>query len=294
MDLRQLEMFLAVAENASFTKAGQHLHVSQSAVSRMVGLLEDELGEKLFKRVRHNRIYVTAAGEALLRHTRRIFQELRLASMEVSELTHLSRGKVRIGAGMTACIYLLPPVLEKFKALYPNIETEVVTGPSEKLITQVRNNHIDLGLFTLPVSFPDLEVRPCCTEEMVVVTGKNHPLARRRKIKVAEIGGYPLILFGKAAITRTLLEQFFQAAGITPQIAMESESVATIKPLVQINLGMSILPLSSVVAEARRGELHYLHIGDYKLTREIGLVFQKTDYLPRLLAELIRLFEKAS
>lgn len=292
MDLRQLEMFVAVAENLSFTIAGRRLHVAQSAISRQIALLEFELGEKLFKRV-NRRVYLTPAGETLLRYARRVFQELRNAQLEISETANLHRGTIRIGAGLTACMYLIPPVLERFRSLYPNVELQVVTGPTESLLPQIRDNLIDLGVFTLPASLPGLEVTPLCTEELIAVCSPKHrELAQRQSIPAREIADYPLILFGKGAVTRRVLDAFFRDLGVHPRIVMEAENVAVIKPLVAINLGITLLPERAVEAEIRRGELHGLRIEGYALQREIGLVYQKTDQLPKVLTVLIHLFRR--
>jgi DNA-binding transcriptional LysR family regulator len=290
MDLRQLEMFLAVAENSSFTLAGQHLHVAQSAISRKIKLLEEELGEMLFKRA-NKRIFLTPAGNTMLRYTRRVFQELRNAALEVSDLADMKRGLLRIGSGMTACMYLLPPVIEKFQARYPKIDIQVVTGSADALLSQIRDSILDIGVLTLPVNSPDLKVMPILTEEMVLVSSpKNRKLANRRTVRATELAAYPMILFNRGSATRLLLDQYFERLGILPRLAMESESVATIKPLVRINLGVSLLPRRAVLPEVRRGELQYAKISDEKLFREIGLVLHKSDYQPKALSELIELF----
>jgi len=290
MDFRQLEMLLAVAENQSFTLAGQHLNVSQSAISRKIKLLEAELGIELFKRV-NKRVYVTSAGETLVRCARRVFQDISHTSMEISEIAQMRGGHVRIASGMTACIFLLPPLLEKFKAKYPQLEVEIVTGPTELLLSQVLNNSIDLGVFTLPVESPALEVIPFCDDEMVVVTSTtNADFYKRKTIRASELIGQPLITFGKGSYTRKVLEEFFIKTEAKPRITMELESVATIKPLVKIGLGISILPLRSVLEEVKRRELHYLKIRDYKLSRQLGVVFQKSDPRPRIVSELVSLF----
>ena len=292
MDLRQLEMVIAVADNASFTRAGQQLHVAQSAISRKVRLLEDEFGERLFKRV-SKKVYVTPAGETLLRYARKVFQDLRNASLEISELAHLERGQLRIGAGMIACTYILPPVLEKFKILYPRIDLQVVTGPTDNLLAKLRENSIELGVFTLPIRYPDLSVIPLCAEEMVAVTSVKHStLSKKRWIKAEELKDYPLIAFPKDAHTRSVVDEFFRQAGITPRVAMEAENVATIKPLVKIDLGISIIPMRAVAEEVKRKELHCLRIRNYKVTRHVGIVFHKSDHLPKVLSELIRLFKE--
>lgn len=294
MDFRQLEMFHAVAEHSSFTLAGRQLFVAQSAVSRKVRLLEEELGEKLFKRV-NKRIFLTSSGEVMLRYTRRIFQDLRNASLEVSDIAQLNKGTIRIGSGMTACMYLLPPIIEKFQTRFPKLEIRVVTGTSETLISQIRNSALDVGVLTLPVHCPDLEVVPFITEELVVVTGpKHHLFARRRNVSTEELKNQPMILFNPGTATRRLIDGYFERFGLRPQIVMESESVATIKPLVRINLGISLLPLRAVSGEAKRGELHYLRVRNERLTRDIGLVVHKSDYKPKALLELMSLFHSSS
>jgi DNA-binding transcriptional LysR family regulator len=261
----------------------------QSAISRKISLLEEELGERLFKRM-NKRIYLTVAGEVVLRHAHKVFQVLRNAQMEVSDVARLNRGVVRIGAGMTACMYLVPKVLEQFRTLQPNVETRVVSSSTDALLSQIRNNVLDLGVLTLPIAHRDLEAVPFLTEEMVLVTSPRHAeLANRRVIRASELSRYPLIIFDKHASTRALIDRFFEREKVVPQIAMESETVAIMKPLVQINLGVSILPLPAVIPEARRGELHYLRFRE-KLTRDIGLVYLKSDYQPRAVEELIELF----
>src|SRR5579872_5482855 len=117
-------MFRAVAENSSFTLAGQHLNVAQSAISRKIRLLEEELGEKLFRRV-SKRVFLTPAGETMMRYTHRVFQELRNAALEVADHTQMKRGTLRIGSGMTACMYVLPPLIEEFQSSFPNIDVQV-------------------------------------------------------------------------------------------------------------------------------------------------------------------------
>ncbi len=283
-------MFRAVAENSSFTLAGQQLHVAQSAISRKIRLLEAELGEPLFLRI-NKRVLLTPAGESMVRHANRVFQELRNAALEVSEHAQMKRGTVRIGSGMTACMYVLPPLIDEFQNRFPNIDVQVVTGTADSLLHQIRNGHIDLGVLTLPLNAPDLEVTPLTREEMVLVASPRHrKLARRRTIRARELGEHRMILFSRGTSTRAVLDQYFIRTGVTPKVAMESENVATIKPLVRINLGVALLPLRSVAAEAKRGELHYCRIRDEKLVREIGLVCPKAAYKPKALAELIGLF----
>src|SRR6185437_1817278 len=124
VDLRQLEMAISVADNASFTRASRQLYVARSAISRKINMLEEELGEPIFKRV-NKKIYVTPAGETRLRYARIMFQDMRNAKLEISELAHLERAHLAAGARILACKYILQPVLEQFKSMHPRIELEV-------------------------------------------------------------------------------------------------------------------------------------------------------------------------
>src|SRR5690606_3353353 len=147
---------------------------------------------------------------------------------------------------------------------------------------------------TLSVDFPDLHVIPLFSEEMGVVASAKHPVfAGKEVITSREIGDHPLILFPPGAYTRRLLDKFFQEQGLTPNVSMEAENVATIKPLVRINLGISILPLRSVVEEIEQGELIYLKIADSSLVREQGLVLHKTSSMPNVLSQLVNYFQAA-
>lgn len=290
MDLRQLEMFQAVADNQSFTVAGEKLYVAQSAISRQVRLLEEELGQHLFRRT-NKKVLLTAAGEVMLSYTRRAFKELREAILEASSLSDMDRGIIRIGAGITACMYLLPPVIEQFQAKYPKVQLQVTTGPVETLIPQLRNAVLDIGVMTLPIHHPDLTVTPCLTEEMVVVASpRNQSLSRRRSLRATELSEYPLITFPRTASTRTLLNSYFDRIGIQPRIVTESDSVATIKPLVGANLGIGIVPLPAVLPERKRGELHILFIRDHKCFREIGVVTPRSARQPAVISDLVQLF----
>jgi len=285
-------MAIAVADNASFTRASQELYVAQSAISRKIKLLEEELGEPIFKRV-NKKVYVTPAGQTLLRYARKIFLDMRNAKLEISEIAHLERGELRVGAGMLACTYILPPVLEKFKALHPRVELGVITGPTDLLLSKLSDNLIELGVFTLPIKHADLQVVPLISEEMVVITNPKHPvLSQKNLMNAEELQDYPLILFPKGARTRNVLEGFFHSVGIAPRIVMEAENVALIKPLVKIDLGISIVPMRAVAEELQRGELHYLKIKGHKLTRRVGLVYHKSEHVPKMLAEMIRLFKE--
>src|SRR6185295_1016015 len=189
MDMRQLEMFRAVAEAGSFTQAAQRLHVSQSAISRQVKLLEEELQGRLLHRGAR-RVTLTGAGELLLRMAIRVQQDMQEVASQISETQDLRRGTLTLAGGMTVCMLILPRLLRKYRSLYKRVDLRVVSGSSEEVAGMLRSHEVDLALLTLPIVARDLEVRPVLKEELVVVTAPGHPLSRSRTVDAAQLGRY--------------------------------------------------------------------------------------------------------
>lgn len=290
MDLRQLEMFEAIVQTGSFTRAGEKLFVSQSAVSRQIKLLEDELGDQIFQRI-HKRIYLTPTGEILLQYTRRIFNEVRLMTSQINDLTNLRRGRLRLAGGMSVCTYLFPPLLKRYHELYPNIELTIATGISEEILRMIRDNEVDLALLSLPLSEPDLEVRPALTEELVLVMQNGHPLAEREEVNFRDLPEYTFIHFERGSNTRKLIERIFQEERITFRNTMELQNVEITKPLVEKGLGISIIPYPAVI-RGGQSMLGYRRIGRSRIYRELGWVFLKSDYMSRAMFQLLLLFDE--
>src|SRR5258708_5667021 len=202
MDVRQLDMFRAVADEGAFTAAAQRLHVSQSAVSRQLKLLEEELGTLLFHRNVRG-VTLTPSGELLLSGANRIAREMKEVVSQISETHALLRGLLTLGGGMTVCLYILPKLLRKFRAEYKAVDLRIITGSSDAIVRLLRSHEIDIALLTLPIVAADLEVLPGLKEEMVVVCARRHPLARQRVVDPRMLARQPLILFESGSHTRT-------------------------------------------------------------------------------------------
>ncbi len=291
MDLRQLEMFQAIVETGSFTRAGEKLFVSQSAISRQIKLLEEELGDQIFRRI-HKKIYLTPAGDVLLRYSRRIFGELRLMKSEIADLTHLRRGRLHLAGGMSVCTYLFPELLKEFRGRYPNIEVRIATGITEEILRMLRANEIDLALLSLPFHDPDLEVIPALSEELVLVMDETHPLAGEREIRFSDLTPYTFIHFERGSNTRKLVDRILDEEGVQFRNTMELQNVEITKPLVARGLGISFVPFPAVAADrASRGLIHR-RIGGRRIRRRMGWVHLKSDYMSRTVKKLLSLFEE--
>ena len=290
MDLRRMEMFRAVAEEGSFTKAAERLHVSQSAVSRQVKLLEEELGGVLLHRG-PRQVALTAAGELLLKTAHRVERELQDALSQIGEARALQRGSLSLAGGMTVCMYILPRVLKRFRSLYPRVELSVSSAPTATLLERLRRRELDLALLTLPIVAADVVVVPALKEEMVVVTAPGHPLVRERPVAPKSLGRFPLILYEAGSNTRRILDAFFVAEEVPVRIAMETENVEIIKAMVGNGLGVSIIPFAAAAKDVRSRRLAYARLRGRRLYRETGWVYLRSDSVPRAVQELMRVFD---
>lgn len=291
MDIRQLEMFLAVAEEGGFTRAGVRLHVSQSAISRQIGLLERELGGPLFHR-EGRRVSLTHPGEILVGSVYNLFREMQQLVEQLADVHELRRGRLRLAGGMSVCMYVLPRLLKKYRRRYPDVDVRVSTGSSEVIIRKLRAHEIDLALLTLPVIAKDLEVVPVLKEEMVVVTAPRHPLARKRVVDAREIGRFPLILYESGSRTRETIENFLREENVSADVAMETENAEIIKAMVGSGIGITVLSHAAVAADLRHKRLAIARIRGRKLYRETGWVYLKSEHVPRTVTEMLRAFEQ--
>jgi DNA-binding transcriptional LysR family regulator len=291
MDLRQLEIIRAIAETGSFTAAGDKLHVSQSAISRQVLLLEAELGEPVFHRI-GRRIRITPAGESLLQLSHRVFQDLQDTVSAITDTRESLRGTMRLVGGMTVCLYVFPALLSQVRRTHPDLDLKITVGSGERSIALLRSGAADLGLVTVPVDATDLVSLPLLKEELLLITYPAHPLARRRDIRSADLDRQPFILFESGSITRQLVDEFLARQGIEPEIVMETENVEIIKAMVHHGLGISIVPWQAAAADVRTKQLHCSRIAGHALFRETGWLYPKMRRLPRAVSEVMRVFEE--
>jgi DNA-binding transcriptional LysR family regulator len=290
MDLRQLEIIRAIADTGSFTAAGEKLHVSQSAISRQILLLEEELGEPVFHRI-GRRIRITPAGESLLQLSHRVFQDLQETVSTISEKRDSLSGTIRLVGGMTVCLYVFPTLLAEVRRVHPHLDLKVTVGSAERSIAMLRSGAGDLGMITLPVETTDLVSVPVLQEELLLITYPAHPLAKKKSIAPADLDKQDFVLFETGSITRRLVEQFFAREGVDPDVIMETENVEIIKAMVRSGLGISIIPSQAAASDVKAGQLFRSRIAGHSLVRQTGWLYPKMSRLPRTVSEVIRIFE---
>jgi DNA-binding transcriptional LysR family regulator len=277
MEFWQIEVFKAVADERSFSRAGQKLGRTQPAISSTIKLLEEEIEEPLFDRLGKS-IRLTAAGELLMEYAKRLLRLREEAVLAVGELRGLNRGTLRLGANETTCLYLLPEVLGAFKRDHPQIQVDIQRAITRSITERVIDGALDFGIVTMPVRNPRLEAITIHRDELALIIGPAHELASRRSVRMLDLEDEPFILHKIGTTTRERLVKHFNDGGVKLKVTMELASIETIKRFVSIGMGISIVPRLCIAREIAEGSLRALTIRDARLQRKLGLIYRKERY----------------
>lgn len=239
LDLDYLGTFLTVIDCGSFTAAAERLGLSQPAVSLQIRQLERRLGTTLIERV-GRKARPTAAGAELLAHAPKIDAAVGAAIEAVSHHAAGDAGRVRLGTGATACIFLLPPLLGELRRRFPGTEITVTTGNTADIVKAIEDNLIDLGLVTLPAAGRMLEITPVLEDDFVAIAPAEMALPAR--VAASSLTGLPLLLFEPGGNTRRIVDDWFAGAAVPLRPVMSLGSVEAIKAMVGAGLGCSVLP----------------------------------------------------
>lgn len=283
LSLRQLRTFLAVVEAGGISAAARTLHLTQPAASQQLRELEHALQARLLERA-GGKVLPTAAGEALLGPARRIQAAVDEAFTAVASLAAGESGRVRLGTGATACIYLLPPVLAAVKRRMPGLEVIIATGNSSDVIRRVETGELDIALVTMPVAVRrGLNVTRLMSDPLVALVPE--PMApAATSLTAAQIARLPLILYERGGSTRAIIDAWFRRAGLTPTPIMQLDSIETIKTLVAGGLGASIMPQLALARPVRGAVIRTLRPA---LSRQLAVVMRKGKQLDRGLRTLL-------
>jgi DNA-binding transcriptional LysR family regulator len=251
MELRHLTVFVAVAEEASFTRAADRLHMVQSAVSASVRGLERELGASLFDRTTR-RVELTDSGDALLPEARQVLAAVTAAREAVDQVSGGLRGTLRLGTmqGQAMRAVSVPRLLAAFRAEHPGVEVHVShVGGSVRMADDVRAGRLDLAFVSLPERRPPgLTLTRLSREQMQIACPTGHPLASRAEVDLAAVADEPFIEFPEGWGTRMATDRAFAAAGVRRQIVYEVNDVASVIEFVASGLAIALIAPSLVIA----------------------------------------------
>ena len=287
MDIQNLSAFIVVSESGSFSRAAERLFITQPAVSKRILALENELNTRLFDRI-GKKVLLTEAGQALLPGARRILAEVEESRRAVGNLKQRVEGKLSIATSHHIGLHRLPPVLRTFIQDFPRVDLDIRFMDSEEACQSVLKGEVELAIATLPEEdWPLLQSQIIWHDPLDIVISTQHPAASSSQISVDQLSQLAAILPARNTFTRVRLEQ---ALGLNEQnlnIAMETNYLETIKMMVSIGLGWSVLPVSMLSADISR-----MNIQAVSFERLLGVVRHQQRTLSNaarmLLAELER------
>jgi DNA-binding transcriptional LysR family regulator len=251
VELRQLEHFVAVAEECHFTRAAKRLHIAQSGLSASIRSLERELGASLFLRSTRQ-VQLTPAGRALLVEAVRALSASSAAKDAVAAVQGLLRGTLSIGSLQCLHAVHLPTLLARFLSAHPGLEIRLRQGGSDELIEQVRTGRLDLAFVSRPARAPeDVLLAPLAAEPLVLACPLDHPFADRAGVGLGELAAEQFVDFPPDWGTRDLADRVLAAAGVERRVALEVADVHSLLDLVAVGLGVALVPRSFSVKTDR-------------------------------------------
>src|SRR5450631_624917 len=273
MDLWALKMFLAVAQERSFSRAAAQVHRTQPAVSQAVRRLEVELGEQLFDRSSKNGT-LTEAGKMLQNYGQRLVRLAEETESAVRELRDLRRGRVLIGAN-EAAVHTLLPLIAKFRQRFPDIAADVRRVPARQIAVEVQQGSLDFGALTFHPTEEGLLEVPVGTDELVLLVPPSHALASRRQVAMEDIAEEPVVAHNDPSPARERVLRLFEARHLPLRMVISLPSLDGIKRAVELKLGVALLPKRCALTEIGSGHLVGIPVTGVSRRRQVMLVCRR-------------------
>lgn len=290
MDLAELQVFLSIATERSFSRAAERLHRTQPAVSQSLRRLEDELGERLVDRSGKDG-KLTDAGRVLLQYAERLMRLAEEAESAVRELKDLRRGRVLLGAN-EAAVHVLLPLLERFRSEQPAVMVDVRRVPSRQIGVEVLQRSLDFGVLSFPPAERGLAQVQLGGDELVMLMHPAHPLATRKRVTMAELGREPIVAHNESSPARERVLRLFEHKHEPLNIVVALPSLDGIKRAVEMNVGVALLPRRCALAEISRGTLVAVPVAQVRLPRQLRLVYRDAGQLSHAAAAFLQVAEK--
>ena len=309
MNFLNLEYFLVAAEELNFTKAAKRLYISQQSLSNHISNMEKEFGIILFNRT--SPLTLTYAGQVLKERAREMLDLRDETYREIRDIKDFSTGQLSIGVSHTRGRVILPEILPYYQDLYPGIELKLVEGNSKELAADLLHGDIDLVIDLLPLSVENVETVPICKEEILLVVpdqvletafpGRLDEIRRRlsKSVDLSLLENCPFVLLKKGNRVRTIADEIFTEAQITPKIALETENIETVMALSRRGMGITFYPKMFMSEEIpsdqqREAFLKKSRLNLYSLDYDrahgvLGIGYHKSHYISRATKEFIRI-----
>jgi DNA-binding transcriptional LysR family regulator len=290
LNLHQLEIFLCIARERSFSRAAERLRISQPSVSIQIRNLEDSLEVKLFERL-GRRVYLTREGKVVLEHAKKISTIVSGLQKEIKGLRGFCRGQLSAGCSRVPSATLVPLAVAQFKVQYPETEISIKTGRSHEVERWVVENEVDLGVIEGDPAGTLLTKEPWYEDELVLVVSPRSRLLKRRRLFVKEVLEEPFLI-QSPGIRPTFIERVFAEKGMFIRNRITVGSREAVKTAVAAGCGVSIMPKSLIDTERRAGVLRAKKIYDLDVRYPVNLIYRRDKQLSQSALAFAKLLKK--
>ena len=286
MHLETLKVFCDVVETKSFSVAASQNYVTQSAVSQQIRMLEEKYGKQLLERTRGN-VQLTPAGEILYQVSKEIVQRYQDLESRLQDVAKVVAGTVRVATVHSIGLYELSTQLKRFLKAYPQVQLQLGYSRSSKIYEDALKGGIDLGIVAYPSRRPGITTIPLREDRLVLVVPPSHPFAKHRTISTNRLDGEALVGFDRDIPTRRETDRVLRKHGIDPRYVTELDNVEVMKRVVEIGLGIAILPDKAVRPEVKGGTLVAVQISDEVFPRQLGIIHRSGKHFSPAAAKFI-------
>jgi DNA-binding transcriptional LysR family regulator len=290
MDLFQLETFLAVAEERSFSRAAARLYRTQPAVSQIIAKLEAELGEVLLDRASRE-AKLTDAGEVLRDYATKMLNLRTEAAGALSELRELHRGRLNLAANEYTCLYLLP-VLDEFRRLHPRIKVAVQRSLASRIADDVLVHSVEIGVLSFRPEDPNLKSVVVYRDELAFVVNPKHPLASENEVSIRQLGAQNFVAHNIASPQRQKVIETFRRHKTPLRIGVEMPSLEAVKRFVERGNGVALVPGLTLERELASGSLVCVRVKELQLERRLRLVYRRQANLSHAALAFLKVVEE--
>lgn len=274
MYIETFKVFCDLAETGSFSKAAALNSITQSAVSQQIRTLENRFEATLVERGRRS-FALTPEGQAFLEASREILDVYNHLGDRLRELRNVVAGELKIASIYSIGLHELPPRLKGFREKHPDVELQVAYRRSTQVYSEVLAGEMDIGLVAYPAKRAGLQVEIFDEDELVLICHPNHPLAKRRSVKLADLNGERLISFEPDLPTRKVIDRHLRDENVQIEHSMEFDNIETVKRAVEIESGVSIVPRNTVQQEVQTGVLRAITIASPRMVRPLGVITRR-------------------
>src|SRR5882672_8796822 len=292
MHLETLKTFCDLVETGSLSRAAKLNRVTQSAVSQQLRALEARYGKRLVDRAPRIGAQATEAGRSFYGELKPLLDQFYALEGRLRERPNVVAGSVRVATVYSVGLHTLPKVMKKSLAAHPALGLRLEYRRTDQVYEACLRGECDLGIVALPSKRPQLEVVPLGHDELVFVAPREHSLAKKKGLRLADLDGQPFIAFDRDIPTRKLVDRLLRRAGAAVTYVMELDNIETIKRSVEAGIGVSLLPAPALFAEVRARTLVTRKLAESPIERPIGVIYRKSRELSSAARVFLELLER--